>query len=292
MTVSASMVKELRDQTGCAMMDCKKALLESDGDIQAAVDLLRKKGMATADKRSSKTAAEGKVVATGAADGKTAFMAEVNSETDFVARDASFNTFVNLVAEQGLAHQPADLASTLSIAVDGQTLDDVRTALIGKIGENIQVRRVATLSSNGVIGTYCHGDRIAVMVALDIENESLAKDIAMHIAASAPQALTPADVPEALVAKEREIFGAQAKESGKSDDIVAKMVEGRVAKFLKEVSLTAQPFVKDPSVTVAQLLQSHAATIESFVRFEVGEGIEKQTQDFASEVMAQVKGTE
>ncbi len=290
MTITAAMVKELREKTGAAMMACKKALQETSGDIEAAIENLRKSGEAKAAKRAGKTAAEGKVtIAQDAANG-AAFILEVNSETDFVARDESFNAFVQKVANLGLANKAQDVAATLAITDNGQALEVARQALISKLGENIQLRRVAYIESNGCIGHYSHGDRIGVVVALDTDNQELARDIAMHIAATNPLALTPEDVSPELITKEREIFAAQAKESGKPQAIIDKMIDGRVNKFLKEVSLTSQPFVKDPNISVADLLKQHNTKIKSFVRFEVGEGIEKETQNFADEVMAQVQG--
>ncbi len=287
--ITAPMVRELRDKTAAPMMDCKKALKEAEGDIEAAIALLRKAGKSKAAKRGSKTAAEGKVVVCVDAQQKVGFIAEVNSETDFVARDANFGEFAQKVAEKGLANKARDVSATLSSDDAGQTLEQKREALVAKIGENVQLRRVFLLESQNYVGCYCHGDRIAVLVALSIANADLAKDVAMHIAASHPQALSAADVPSELVEKEREIFIAQAQASGKSKEIAEKMVSGRIQKFLKEISLLDQPFVKNPDVSVGNLLKEQGATVEGFVRFEVGEGIEKETQDFADEVMAQVK---
>lgn len=290
MKISAAMVKSLREKTGVAMMDCKKALQEAQGDIEKAIELLRKAGKANAAKRGDKTAAEGVVVVAVDAQQKTAFMAEVNSETDFVARDQNFVAFAKTVAQCGLAHKSSDVAATLSVETDGQSLENMREQLVTKIGENIRVRRVALLESAHYVNYYCHGDRIGVLVALDKANEALAKDIAMHIAASNPQALNPQDVPDAVVAKEHEIFMAQAQESGKPKKIAEKMVTGRIQKFLKEVSLVNQPFVKDTGQSVGELLKQHNTTVEAFIRFEVGEGVEKESQDFAAEVIAQVQG--
>lgn len=288
MAITAAMVKELREKTGAAMMACKKALLETDGDIQAAVEALRKSGEAKAAKRSGKTAAEGKVGIV--SEGQAAFMIELNSETDFSAGNEHFNAFFNAVLAAGMNSRTADVESTLAITVDGKTLETARTELVSKIGENIQLRRVALVEASGCVGHYIHGDRIGVVIALDKDNAELAKDIAMHVAATNPEAITPEDVPAELITKEREIFAAQAAESGKPAEIIDKMVQGRVGKFLKEVSLTSQPFVKDPNTTIGALLQQHHAKIEAMVRFEVGEGIEKESQNFADEVMAQVQG--
>ncbi len=291
-TITAAMVRELRDKTSAPMMDCKKALKEADGDIEAAIERLRKSGKAKAAKRGSKTAAEGKVVVRVDADQKLGFIAEVNSETDFVARDANFNAFADKVADKGLLNKSQDVQSTLASDDDGHSLEQTRETLVAKIGENIQLRRVALMESERYVGQYCHGDRIGVLVALTSADEALAKDIAMHIAASNPQALRAEDVPAELVEKERAIFIAQAEESGKPRDIAEKMVSGRIQKFLKEISLLDQPFVKNPDVSVAELLKQAGNGVEAFVRFEVGEGIQKETQDFADEVMAQVKGNE
>lgn len=289
-TITAAMVREIRDKTSAPMMDCKKALKEAAGDIEKAIEVLRKAGKSKAAKRGDKTAAEGKVVVSVDADKKVGFIVELNSETDFVARDASFNAFAEKVAEKGLINKSHDVAATLSNEDNGQSLEQVREELVAKIGENIQLRRVTLMESENYVGHYTHGDRIGVLLALNTANELLAKDVAMHIAASNPQALCVEEVSPELVAKEREIFIAQAQESGKSKEIAEKMVEGRIQKFLKEISLVDQPFVKDPNISIADLLKQHNAKIEAFVRFEVGEGIEKQTQDFADEVMSQVKG--
>jgi elongation factor Ts len=289
MTVTAAMVKELREKTGAAMMACKKALEESKGDFEVAIDLLRKAGEAKAAKRADKTAAEGRVVLATNADQSRAFVVEVNSETDFVARDENFVAFAQLLADQGLTAGVNSVANLMALNHHGEALETTRQALVSKLGENIQVRRVA-LVAEGHIGHYCHGDRIGVLVALDVNNPSLAKDIAMHIAASNPAAVYPEEISKELIEKEKEIFIAQASESGKPMDIIQKMVEGRVSKFLKEISLTCQPFVKNPDQTVAELLTANKAKILRFVRFEVGEGIVKEEANFAEEVMAQVQG--
>lgn len=289
MTVTAAMVKELREKTGAAMMACKKALEESKGDFEVAIDLLRKAGEAKAAKRADKTAAEGRVVLATNADQSRAFVVEVNSETDFVARDENFVAFAQQLAEMGLNAGVNSVASLMALTHQGETCETTRQALVSKLGENIQVRRVAFVAE-GHIGHYCHGDRIGVLVALDVNNPSLAKDIAMHIAASNPAAVYPEEISKELIEKEKEIFIAQASESGKPMDIIQKMVEGRVSKFLKEISLTCQPFVKNPDQTVAELLTANKAKILRFVRFEVGEGIVKEEANFAEEVMAQVQG--
>ena len=291
MNITAALVKELRDRTGAAMMACKKALEETKGNLDAAIAVLRKAGEAKAAKRASKTAAEGKIVIAIDEQAQQALMVEINSETDFVARDTNFVDFANKVVERGLAEGTEDVDSLLNISMnagDQKTIEEARKELINKVGENIQVRRVALLRSKGIVGNYCHGGRIGVLVALDKNRPELAKDIAMHIAASKPQVVSPEDMPAADIEKEREIFVAQAKESGKPPKIIEKMVAGRVKKFLKEMSLLGQPFVKEPTQTVSDLLKSESVVVSAFVRFEVGEGIEKISQDFAEEVMAQV----
>lgn len=290
--ITAPMVRELRDKTGAPMMDCKKALKEAGADIEAAVEILRKSGKAKAARRGGKTAAEGKVVIRVDADQKTGFIVEVNSETDFVARDENFNAFADKVAEAGLSNKSQDVTATLASQDGEQSLEQARESLVARIGENIQLRRVALLESANYVSQYCHGDRIGVLVALKSADEALAKDVAMHIAASNPQALRAEEVPAELIEKERNIFITQAEESGKPKEIAEKMVTGRVQKFLKEISLLDQPFVKNPDISVGELVKQAGNQIETFVRFEVGEGIEKETQDFADEVMAQVKGSD
>ncbi|WP_423062714.1 translation elongation factor Ts [Candidiatus Paracoxiella cheracis] len=295
MAITAALVKELRERTGAAMMACKKALVETDGNLEAAIDVLRKAGEAKAEKRAGKTAAEGKIVIAITADNKKAFMVEVNSETDFVARDTHFAEFAQHVAEQGLAENIRNVDSLAKVTITqggNETIEQARMSLINKLGENIQIRRVALIESSGIVGHYCHGDRIGVVVALDKDNLDLAKDLAMHIAALKPQAVKPDDVPAEVIEKEREIFIEQAKESGKPQDIIEKMVLGRINKFLKEITLVGQPFVKDPNQLIADLLKSQGATVSTFARFEVGEGIEKESKNFADEVMAQVQGND
>lgn len=284
--VTAAMVKELRERTGLGMMECKKALVAADGDIEAAIDEMRKSGQAKAAKKAGRTAAEGVIVLRASDDGKAAALLEVNSETDFVARDEGFLEFAGLVADRAFADRQTDVAALM----EGE-LETARQALIQKIGENISVRRVAIIESDGQVGAYVHGNhRIGTLVGIEGGNPEVAKDLAMHVAASNPMVVGPEDVPEDVLAKEREIFAAQAKESGKPDNIVEKMVEGRVRKYLEEISLVSQPFVKDPDQKVSALLKGADASVASFVRFEVGEGIEKEESDFAAEVMAQVRG--
>jgi elongation factor Ts len=292
MAITAALVKELRERTGSGMMECKKALVEANGDIEAAVEAMRKSGLAKADKKSDRVAAEGLVAIQVSTDGKNAVMIEVNSETDFVAKADDFVEFVNTVAAKTLEAQPADVDALLALAYNdaGESIDTVRQALIAKIGENIQVRRFKLLASEGVIGSYRHGDRIGTMVSLNGGDEALAKDLAMHVAASRPQAVSGDELPAELLEKERDIVVTQAKDSGKPDNIIEKMVEGRMKKFVNEISLLGQAFVKDPDVTVEKLVNQANATVETFEFFEVGEGIEKKEDNFAEEVMAQARG--
>ena len=292
MTITASMVKELRERTGSGMMECKKALVETDGDIEAAIELMRKSGLAKAGKRAGKVAAEGTIEIAEAADGRRVAMVEVNSETDFVSKGDDFRAFAAAVARTALEQAPADLDALLGAPLDGgsDSVDAVRQALVAKIGENINVRRFVLLEAGeGALASYLHGTRIGVVVSHS-GDEALGKDLAMHVAASRPVCVAEGDVPAELVAKEREIFTAQAAESGKPANIVEKMVEGRVRKFLAEVTLVGQPFVKNPDQSVGDLLKQAGATVSGFARFEVGEGIEKKQEDFAAEVMAQVQG--
>lgn len=280
--ISASLVKELRERTGLGMMECKKALVEADGDIEKAIEDLRKSSGMKAAKKAGRTAAEGVVAVKVAGDNSYGVLVEVNSETDFVARDDNFLAFVNSVVEKAFNDKQSDAAV---LAAD---VEEARQALVQKIGENIAVRRVVLVEAP-VVGSYVHSNnRIAVLTALSAGDADLAKDVAMHVAAVNPQVVKPEDMPEEVVAKEREIFTAQSRESGKPEEIIAKMIEGRISKFLAESSLVAQPFVKDPDVKVGKLVKDAGADVLSFVRFEVGEGIEKEEVDFAAEVAAQV----
>ena len=293
MAVTAALVKELRERTGLGMMECKKALVETDGDIDAAIDNLRKSGQAKAAKKASRTAAEGAVIAKVAADGKSGILLEINSETDFVARDDNFLGFANKVADLVLETKITDVAKLLETPLEagGERVETVRSALVQKIGENIQVRRgYAVESPEGVVGNYVHGGRIGVLASLKGGDLELGKDVAMHVAASNPLVVNPDQVDQATLDKEKEIFSAQAAESGKPPEIVEKMVKGRISKFLKEVSLIDQPFVKDPDTSVGKLVKAAGAEVLSFTRIEVGEGIEKEEVDFAAEVMAQARG--
>ncbi len=285
--ISAQLVKELRERTGAGMMECKKALVTTAGDIEKAVDELRKSGLAKADKKADRIAAEGVVYAAVSDDGKEALLIEVNCETDFVARDQNFTQFVNDVAQRALKAGKEIIADIGELLTDaGASIDATRKELITKIGENVSLRRATHIKSAHHVGTYIHGGRIGVMVELEGGSTDLAKDLAMHIAASNPLVISGEDLPAEILAKEREIFTAQTKESGKPADIIEKMVEGRMRKYLEEVSLLGQHFVKDPNVTVAALLKQHQAKVLRFVRFTVGEGIEKQETDFVAEVMA------
>jgi len=287
MAISASMVKELRERTGAGMMECKKALVETDGDIEGAIEHLRKSGQAKADKKSSRIAAEGVVVVK--ANGSKAVVIEVNSETDFVAKDENFLTFVNAVADAALASGQVDVSSLANNSLaDGQTVEGARTELVNKVGENISVRRIAQISHEGPISHYIHGAKIAAVVALEGGDEGLARDVAMHIAATNPDCIDETGVPAETLENERRILTEQAQDSGKPPEIIEKMVNGRVAKFLKEITLVGQHFVKDPDVTVGKLLHTAGAKVVSFTRFEVGEGIEKKVENFADEVMKQI----
>lgn len=294
MAVTAAMVKELRKRTGAGMMECKKALEETNGDMEAAIEYMRKHGQAKAAKRAGRIAAEGIICMAGSEDNKQAFIAEINTETDFVARETSFREFANNVARQGLENQISEIQNLLELPIEKSsttTIEETRQNLVAKIGENINLRRVAFLESSGIVGQYNHGNRIGVLVALDKALPDVAKDIAMHIAASNPQAIHQDELPKSLVDKEREILKAQAKDSGKPDNIIDKMVEGRLVKFLKEICLVDQPFVKNPDITVSQLLKENHANVLAYVRFEVGEGIEQDSVDFAEEVKAQIQGS-
>ncbi|WP_133127827.1 translation elongation factor Ts [Legionella nagasakiensis] len=291
MTISAALVMKLRERTGAGMMECKKFLVATNGDIEQAIIEMRKAGQAKADKKADRVAAEGVIVIARSADGQKAAMLEVNSETDFVARDDNFTQFANQVAETALSTQVSDVNALAKEMLVGRqnTIEEARQALVAKIGENIKLRRLEQMQCDGVIGCYLHGTRIGVLVALKHGDESLAKDIAMHIAASRPLVVSRDQVPEDAIANEREIFTAQARESGKPQEIIDKMIEGRISKFIDEVSLLGQPFVKDPNKKVGQLLKEKNAEVLSFTRYEVGEGIEKKEDNFVAEVMAQVR---
>ena len=293
MNITADAVKQLRERTGAGMMECKKALVETKGDLDAAAELMRRQGLAKADKKATRVAAEGVVVAVKSADARTAAMVEVNCETDFVARGEEFRAFAQAVAERALREHPAALPALADLRLaSGESIEERRRGLIAKIGENISIRRFVVLTSPEHLGAYVHGTRIGALVAVRGGAASLAYDLAMHVAASSPRYLAQAQVPPEVVAKERAILTEQAQSEGKPPEIVAKMVEGRLRKALSEISLAGQPFVKDPDVTIEKLLKGARAEVVAFERFEVGAGIEKKTDDFVAGVMAQVKGSE
>lgn len=285
--MSAALVKELRERTGLGLLECKKALAAADGDVEKAIEDLRKASGMKAAKKAGRTAADGVVASRIAEDGSYGVVVEVNSETDFVARDAGFLAFVEKVLDAAFTTRQTEVAELM----EGE-LESDRQALVQKIGENIGVRRVQLITADsGVVGAYVHGNkRIAVLVELKGGDQDLAKDVAMHVAAVNPRVVAPADMPEEVIAKEKEIYTAQAQESGKPAEIIEKMIGGRVKKFLAENSLVEQAFVKDPDVTVGKLVSGAGAEVVSFARFEVGEGIEVEKVDFADEVAAQLKG--
>ncbi len=292
-TITAKQVQELRERTGAGLMDCKKALLAADGDIGSAIEVMRKTGQAKADKKAGRIAAEGIVLFRVSSDGKVAVMLEINCETDFVARDEQFTRFAEAVAAQALLAKAKDVATLLALPLvgnSGQTIEEARQELVAKIGENIQIRRIVLVESTGFVGSYVHGGRIGVLVDLNGGDAQLGKDLAMHIAANNPLVVNRNQVPNDIIEKEREIFSAQAQSSGKPPAVLEKMVEGRINKFLDEMSLVGQPFVKDPNTTVGKLLEHANAKVNNFVRFAAGEGIEKQSEDFVDAVMAQVRG--
>jgi elongation factor Ts len=292
MSVTAEAVKTLRERTGAGMMECKKALVETGGDLDAAAELMRKQGLAKADKKAARVAAEGVIVIEKSADGHEAAMAEINCETDFVARESDFQGFATDVAKMVLAESPESVDALNSLKLpSGETVDERRRALIAKIGENITVRRTVDMSTSGFLGAYRHGTRIGALVALEGGDAALAHDIAMHVAATSPEYLSIADVPAEVIAKEREIETEKALGEGKPADIVAKMVEGRIRKMFNEKTLLGQAFVKDPDQTIEKLLKAAKASVTGFERFEVGAGIEKKQDDFVGEVMAQVKAS-
>jgi elongation factor Ts len=294
MNITADAVKQLRERTGAGMMECKKALVEANGDADIAAENMRKAGIAKADKKASRVAAEGVVVIEKSADGKTGVLVEVNSETDFVARGDDFRGFAADVAKAALAAGATnvDAVNGLKLA-GGETVDEKRRALIAKIGEKLDVRRVVFVSAPTVVGSYVHTDnKKAALVALEGGDAELARDLAMQVVAASPRYLTPADAPAELVAKEREIETAKALAEGKPPEIVAKMIEGRLRKSINEFALTGQVFVKDPDLTIEKLLKNSKASVKSFERFEVGAGIDKKQGDFANEVMEQVKAAQ
>lgn len=290
MSISAKLVMELRERTGAGMMECKKFLIATNGDIEMAITEMRKAGQAKADKKADRVAAEGVVIIARSTDGRSAVMIEINSETDFVARDENFTSFADKVAAAALNSSVPTIDEVSALTLDsGITVEQARQELVAKIGENIKLRRIERMSTDGVVGHYMHGSRIGVMVALKNGDETLAKDIAMHIAASKPIVVSRDQVSADTIENEREIFTAQAKESGKPQEIIDKMIEGRINKFVDEVSLLGQPYVKNPDMKVGQLLKEKNAEVIAFIRYEVGEGIEKKEDNFVEEVMAQVR---
>ena len=295
MAVTAEAVKALRERTGAGMMECKKALVEANGDLEAAAEAMRKSGLAKADKKAGRVAAEGVVAIERAADGKSVALVEINSETDFVAREKDFQAFAASVARAALESRPADLAALLAVKLpSGQTVEETRRALIARIGENIGVRRFEVVASATPVATYVHGSRIGTVVVLEGGDGSLGHDLAMHVAAINPQYLSAEEVPAGQVEKEREIFVAQAaadpKLQGKPKEVLVKATEGKLRKYLGEITLLGQPFVKDDKQAVGEVLKRANAKVLRFVRYEVGAGIEKKQEDFAAEVMAQVRG--
>ena len=291
MAITAALVKELRERTGAGMMDCKKALMETSADLEAAIDLMRASGAAKAAKKSGRVASEGLVNLTVSDDSKNAVILEVNSETDFVTKGSAFIDFVDALGSLALKNKPESVEVFLSQTLDsGETVDEARQGIIAKIGENISVRRLQIVTTeNGVLGAYKHGERIAVLTVLSGTDGELAKDIAMHVAASKPECVSEDQLSSELVEREKAIFIEQAKESGKPDNIIEKMIVGRMKKFVNEVTLYGQSFVKDPDTTVGALVNSKGAEVESFIRYEVGEGMEKKEDNFVEEVMAQAQ---
>lgn len=289
MEITAQLVKELRTRTGVGMMECKRALSECDGDIDAAIQHLRTSGQMKADKKSARTAAEGSLAVAKSEDGARALLLELNSETDFVAKDDGFLAFAQSCADAALTSGVEEVEALMGQSTDGSTFEETRQELVTRLGENIQVRRLQRLDADGgAIGCYLHGRKIGVLVAFEGEPE-LGRDLAMHIAASRPVCVGEDDVPEELLEQERAVLTAQAQESGKPPEIIEKMIAGRLRKYLSEITLLGQPFVRDPDTTVAKLLQSKGASVKAFVRLEVGEGIEKKQENFAEEVRAQAQ---
>jgi len=289
MQITASLVKELRERTGAGMMDCKKALNEADGDIEVAIEEKRKSGAANAAKKAGRIAAEG-IISVKQSD-KSVIILEINCETDFVAKDENFLNFTDSVLDVIDTQDPTDVEALMGLSVGGQTIEEANQQLIAKIGEKITVRRFEKLTSEAQVGSYLHGNRIGVIVEVEGGDEALAKDLAMHIAASKPVCISEEQVAQDILDKEKEIFSAQAEESGKPAEIIEKMVTGRIKKFLKEITLLGQPYVKDPDQTIEKFLKSANASVLSFRRYEVGEGIEKKVDNFAEEVMSQAKGS-
>ncbi len=292
MTISAALVKELRERTGAGMMECKKALQGADGDIDAAAEAMRRDGLAKADKKAGRIAAEGRVAVAVSDDRRHAVLLEVNCETDFVGKNGDFVAFGDRTAQLALDQAPADVDALAALEIDGVTVEDKRRELVATLGEKISVRRFRRIeAADGVLDVYMHGSRIGSAVAINGGDQALARDLAMHVAAPAPAHLSADAVPENVRNAERELLIAQARDSGKPDNIIEKMVEGRLRKFLGEMTLLGQPFVKDPDVTVEKLLKQTGASVVDYARMEVGEGIEKKQEDFAAEVKAQAAKT-
>jgi elongation factor Ts len=295
MAVTAEAVKTLRERTGAGMMECKKALVEANGDLDAAAEAMRKAGLAKADKKASRIAAEGVIAIERSADGKLAAIVEVNCETDFVAREQDFSKFVSEVAKLALTHKPVDVDALHALKMaSGSTVDETRRALIAKIGENIGVRRFVLVNAPAAVGTYLHGTRIGALVAMKSGDEAVAKDVAMHVAAINPPYLIAAEVPAAEAAKEKEIqleqMKADPKNAGKTPDMLIKIIDGKLRKWTNDITLLGQPFVKDDKQTVEAYLKKAGAEVASFVRYEVGAGIEKKQDDFAAEVAKMARG--
>ena len=288
MTVTAQLVKELREITGVGMMDCKKALSETDGDLEKAVEYLRKAGQAKADKKASRVAAEGKILISADTENNQHTILEINCETDFVAKDEKFNKFSESVLQALTRNSVSTVEELSGIEENGSTIDDERKKLIAEIGENISIRRFSFLNSDNTVGSYIHMGRIGVMVEVEgSQDEDLAKDLAMHIAANNPLYKDQNDVPAEKLEKEKEILKAQALAEGKPEDIIEKMIQGRLNKYLEQITLYGQPFVKDPDIKVSKLLENAGASIKGFIRYELGEGIEKKKDDFVEEVKKQ-----
>lgn len=289
MSITASMVKELRDRTGAGMMDCKKSLVEVNGDIDAAIELLRTSGQAKAEKKASRVAADGRVAIK--SNTSDAVIIEINSETDFVAKDENFINFSDSVANLLLEKDVESIEQLSELVLsDSKTVEEARTELISKVGENISIRRFNKISDSVNLGIYSHGSRIGSIVSLSGGSENLAKDIAMHIAASNPICIDVNGVPSDLIEREKRIYNEQALSSGKPPEIIEKMVQGKMSKYLKEITLLGQSFVKDPDISIENLLKNSNAVVTDFIRYEVGEGIEKKEENFADEVMKQIKG--
>ena len=290
MMVPAAAVKELRQRTGAGMMDCKKALVEAEGNLEQASELLRKAGQAKANKRASRVAAEGRIVVSSDFTVGRHVIVEVNSETDFVAKDDNFGKFSEHIGQCILTDMPGDMDALMEISASGNTLEVTRQALVAKMGENISVRRFDILESNKIVGSYVHMARIGVLIEINGGDETLARDLAMHAAATSPHYVSTSDIAEGAVNKEREILTAQAEKENKPAHIVERIVEGKLRKYLNEITLVGQPFVKDPDKTVGTLLSEAGASVLRFLRYEVGEGIQKKQDDFAQEVRAQASG--